>query len=204
MEAVYSAEKRALIEKYTRLRPWYEGSLQTQVRTTIYDGSGSDPIINRLEWDGFKFWQDAINCELNRLDRRFEIYTCPEDPSKYMWVGINPDIRYFPSISALYERLKLLDMRYYAVVEAHTESGYRPHIHMILFTHMKPHRIVEKFAKHFECEKHFVEAKNYTKFYTEKLAYLNGKKRTEKEAFVLNDRLEREGANIPDLIKNNL
>lgn len=204
MDAVYSAEKRQLIEKYTRLKPWFEGALQRQVRTTIYDGSGSDPIANRREWDGFDFWRQTIECELNRLERRYEIYTCPEDPSRYMWVGINPDIRIFPSISALYERLKLLNMRYYAVVEAHTESGYRPHIHLILFTHQKPHRVIDKLSKHFECSKNFVEAKNFTKFYSEKLNYLKGIKRPEKEALVLNDKMERHKANIPDFIKNNL
>ncbi len=61
-------------------------------------------------------------------------------------------------------------------------------------------RIIEKLSKHFNCKSNFIEAKNYTKYYDEKLDYIHGKKIDEKSSYVTADIEERIQNNIPPVI----
>lgn len=202
MELAYARERQQLVDKYLRLKPWYEGDLQRTIRAAKSD-ENPDPITNRAEWSGTEFWEQCFNAELNKLTTQYEKYIDPVDDGevRYMWVGIDPDIKIYPDMLSLYKRLNELEKySFLAVVEGHTEKGYRPHIHMILFTTIRPNRIIKNFSKFFKCKENFIEAKNNKKFYKEKLDYVNGKKTANKMKYVEADKKERKENNIPDII----
>lgn len=203
MELAYAKERQQLVDKYLRLKPWYEGDLQRTIRSAKSD-ENPDPIFNRAEWSGTEFWEQCFNAELNKLQIQYERYIDPMDEGdvRYMWVGIDPDIKNFPTMLSLAIRLsELNNYKFKAVVEGHTENGYRPHIHMILFTTIRPNRIIKSFSKFFQCKENFIEAKNNKKFYQEKLDYINGKKTANKMKYVEADRKEREKYEIPHIIE---
>lgn len=218
MDLAYAREKQIIVDKYIRLKPWYEGDLQRTVRHryafSITTGGYTeerpdpDPIPDRENWDGTKFWKQCFESELNKLERCYypQQKEDPNDKKKYMWVGINPETTKYPTIQSLYDSLISLEdktqIKYKAVVEAHTEGGYRPHIHMILFTEVRPCRIIDTFSKHFKCAKNFVDAKNMKAFYEEKLNYIKGIKIKEKKEFVEKDKKERDESNIPHLVES--
>lgn len=210
MLVAYAKEKQQIVDKYIRLKPWYEGDLQKSVRerNSLQNETEPDPITNRPEWSGTEFWEQCFNAELKQLNLAYEKYfpknnEADDDNIKYTWVGINPDIKEYPTMLSLYNRLKELPkifQHFEAVVEGHTKNGYRPHIHMVLFTKVKPYRIVQTLSKFFKCQPQFVEVKNYKKFYSEKIDYIRGKKDKEKMPYVLKDREERLENNIPNTL----
>jgi len=225
MLIAYGKEKREIVDKYIRLKPWYVGDLQKSIRAkqtidylnNTQPREADDPLPNRTEWSGEVFWEQCLNAELNKLNLAYEKYLPNDDKVKYTWVGINPSIEHYPTMLSLYLQLEKLtvpnnsinvnrrcDWKYEAVVEGHTKQGYRPHIHMILYTKIKPGRIVDSFSKHFKCEKNFVEVKNMKSFYHEKKNYIRGKKDDSKIKYVEQDKKEREDNNIPHLIIKNL
>lgn len=218
MLVAYGKEKREIVDKYLRLKPWYVGDLQKSIRakhTIDYLNNkqprdADDPILNRAEWSGEAFWEECLKADLKKLDLAYEKYfpKPTDDKFKYTWVGINPSIEYYPTMSALYKDLKSLNMKsqsYEAVVEGHTKEGYRPHIHMILHTHVKPYRIVKALSEHFHCASNFIEVKNMSQFYSEKQDYIRGKKKDDsKIPYVEKDREERERCSIPHLISYNM
>jgi len=201
MYLAYTKEKQQCVDKYLRLKPWYEGDLQRTVRTTKPD-SLPDPITERSSWSGTVFWESCFKAELNKIEQQYSTLLAPKDAIRFMWVGIDPDITIYPNMLSLFNRLKELSSRFnfQAVVEAHTENGYRPHIHMILFTKDRPNRIVSTFSKFFKCKPNFIEAKNMKQFYQEKLEYIKGNKTASKLKYVEADKKERKDLGILDLI----
>ena len=105
MLAAYGKEKQNIIDRYVRLKPWYEGELQRRIRDpNIYDNISDpyhtevvprtepDPINDRGNWSGALFWESCLNTELNKLNLAYEKYFPKEDDKvKYTWIGINPD-----------------------------------------------------------------------------------------------------------------
>lgn len=211
MLAAYGKEKQMIIDKYVRLKPWYEGDLQRSMRAhTSHDYLGEtinrpdeDPITDRANWSGTLFWEACLNAELKKLNLAYEQYLPKSDDKvKYTWVGINPDVNDYPTMLSLYNKLNALkNWKFEAVVEGHTPNGYRPHIHMILYTKIRPNRIVDTFSKHFKCAKNFIEVKNMKQFYSEKQDYIRGKKAKEKISFVELDKQERDENKIPHLVE---
>lgn len=188
MDTLYLGEKRTIVERYLRTKEFYH---ELKQNTELKHNENYDPD---------KFWLDSFNREIELLDIKYGLGK--ENPTKYSWVGINPSPEVYKTMRNLYERLEELPLtNYYACVEGHTKEGYRPHIHMILFTHHKPYRMIEKLAKHFKCEKNFIQYKNMTQFYNEKMDYIKGIKTDEKEEFVNLDIEERDFSNIPHFIE---
>lgn len=212
MLAAYAKEKQAIVEKYVRLKPWYTGELQRTIQNSqVYDFTSgedgeyvdreNDQMPDRSSWSGLTFWESCLNGELKTLHQQYEQYFASGDSKPYMWVGIRPDIVDYPTLKSLYDRLlQLKGYSYYAVVEANAKEGYGPHIHMMLFTKSKPHRIRENFSKFFKCAQNFIEAKNFKTLYEQRLNYLKGIKTDEKDIYVKKDREERKLYNIPDFI----
>ena len=206
MLQLYHMEKKKLIESFDNRKPFFTGELQASVRRPFtYDFEGNkiprseeDYIEDRENWDGLSFWFDCFQTELRKLDREYDKYL-PKPAKKYMWIGINPQ---YKTMLELYNDLKKLKLdKYVACVEAHTEQGYRPHIHMLYTGHHKPYRIIEKLSKHFNCKTNFIEAKNYTKYYDEKISYIRGEKTDDKIQYVEKDKIERKKDNIPDYVE---
>lgn len=206
MLQLYHTEKKRIIENYERRKPFFVGELQQSIRRNYtYDFEGNrierpleDYMPDRENWSGLNFWFECFQTELTKLDNEYKDYL-PKPAQKYMWIGINPQHK---SIIDLYKDLQKLKLdKYIACVEAHTEGGYRPHIHMIYTGHHKPFRIIEKLSKHFNCPSNFIEAKNFTKYYDEKLAYIRGEKISEKMEYVTKDKEERDKNSVPHYVE---
>lgn len=206
MLQMYANEKRKIVEDYTRRKEFFIGPLQESMRkpyTYDYEGniiprSQPDPIVDRANWSGEEAWFKLLESELANLEKKYEKYL-PKPEKKYMWIGINPPDY---TMKSLYDDLEELKLdKYTAVVEGHTEHGYRAHIHMIYTGHHKPYRIIDKLSKHFNCQPNFIEAKNLNHYYEEKLEYIKGNKCNEKKEYVQADRAEREKYKIPHFIE---
>lgn len=194
---MYNFEKDKIMRNHYDRKGWYLGDLQRQMRKSTMEFSptmlGDDGLF-----DGHKYWLDCLQSELTLLEKRYDGIIAKKDVAKYMWIGINPK---FDSMDQLYNKLKTLPLgNYTATVEGYTKEGYRPHIHMLLITNHKPYRIIDKLASHFNCEKNFIQAKNMTKYYDEKMNYLKGNKIDEKKEFVEKDIKERDESGIPHII----
>jgi hypothetical protein len=197
MDNLYRQEKQAIEARYMRTKHWFEGELQTSYRK------------QNPEWDGYVFWRDCYDAEIRLLDAKYEKQFCLKTGKKvedrHMWIGINPDIKKHPNLVSLYKIFTksrvLRKYKYNAVVESHTDGGYRPHIHMIIYTQERPNRIIQKLARAFECNENFVDCKTSYELEAHK-QYINGLKRESKQIHVENDRFERDQNGIPHTIVN--
>ncbi len=195
---LYRDEKHAIENRYMRTKHWFEGELQTSMRQQ------TDP-----EWDGYVFWRDCYDADIRLLNAKYEKQFCHKTgksvEDRHMWVGINPDIKKHPNLVSLYEVFKksrvLRKYNYEAVVESHTEGGYRPHVHMILYTQERPNRIIQKLARAFECNENFVDCKSSYELSAHK-QYISGDKRESKQDLVQQDLIERNLNQIPHTIIN--
>jgi len=137
-------------------------------------------------------------------------YDCLSGPSHY-WVGINPLpktddldssllLPLFSKMEQCVRRHKMFKKGYLYCIEAHTNEGFRPHIHLLLSdTTPKQSRVIETLAKSFNCEKHFIQVKKFTDgvMYPEHIKYIKGDKQESKEQFVQNDLKFLSEYNIP-------
>lgn len=137
-------------------------------------------------------------------------YDCLSGPSHY-WVGINPLpktddpdssllLPLFSKMEQCVRRHKMFKKGYLYCIEAHTNEGFRPHIHLLLSdTTPKQSRVIEILAKTFNCEKHFIQVKKFTDgvMYPEHIKYIKGDKQESKEQFVTNDLKFLSEYNIP-------
>lgn len=210
MELAYAKERQAVVDKYIRLQGWYE-QVAVNIRTNkVYEGyedewsvrSDDDPLN---EFDGGKFWMSCLDAELRILEEKYG----KKVGRKHMWIGINPQCKdmkeCYDTMIKMIEKHSYFDKSLWCV-EAHTEKGYRPHIHLMIETKAKPHRIIETIAKNFKCSKNFVECKNYKNdiLYNEHVQYILGNKTDNKLQFVDADKKEREDEGIPHYINNHI
>ena len=211
MNALYNLEKKKLVEDFDRYRGWWrelEPYMRSKVRP-VSDFQGNiigyedkEEHLLTPEWDAdaehLKFFKQSME----KLIIKYNFKDLSGDRLKHMWVMISPDPKKYTSIEHLF--LHLGDMKisekYIATVEAHTKEGYRPHIHMILYSNRRPNRIVAQFSKHFDCKTNFIECKTSYN-HSINLKYLNGDKQDEKKEYVEADRVERENNSIPHLIE---
>lgn len=128
---------------------------------------------------------------------------------KYRWIGINPypvlgEIK--DEVLELFKKLKhkcqstpwLSQVAF--TVEAFTDGGYRPHIHLlILNTSIRPSRIIETFSKLFSCPKNMIEVATMTYDFDKKFKYLKGEKQESKIEYVINDKELRQTLGVPDI-----
>ena len=195
MDSLYAQEKKAIEARYLRTKHWFEGELQTHIRMT-----------DNPEFDGYVFWRDCYDADIRLLNDKYEKQFCLKTgkkvEDKHMWVCINPK---YSSLKDLYEdfvKSKVVrKYNYEAVVESHTNGGYRPHIHMIIYTEERPNRIIDKLSRVFKCDKNFVDCKTSYELEAHR-KYLCGEKREEKLDNVDGDRNERDANGIPHLITN--
>ena len=98
-------------------------------------------------------------------------------------------------------KFKMLDEHAFCV-EANTDGGYRPHIHMMCPVGTRPARVVQQLSKHFKVQPQSIECKAYYRgiLYQAHLKYIKGEKRTEKISNVEKDIAERNEEGIPHFI----
>lgn len=172
------------------------------------DGPKHDPSFNLTEEDIiYNMTIKGVKENIARINYK---YDCLSGPSHY-WIGINPyetseDIDndkilpLFQKMEQSVRKHKMFNKGYLYCIEAHTEGGIRPHIHlMIKDTQPKQSRVIETLAKVFNCEKHFIQVKKFTDgtLYSEHLKYIKGEKQESKEEFVQNDLKILSHLNIP-------
>eukprot|EP01052_Picozoa_sp_SAG31_P043069 SAG31_NODE_7058_length_1800_cov_122.113463_1_plen_199_part_00 len=155
--------------------------------------------------------EDFIKWMYDDSERKIKERWNKAENKKYKWIGINP----YPLIENIEECELKIKQLYNLLkskcittcwlqqcawtVEAFTESGMRPHIHMIVITNVRPSRIIEQFSKTFKCEKNMIEVNSMTFGYEDKLKYLNGIKKETKMPLVLNDKELRDKLEIPHI-----
>jgi len=208
MELAYAKERQAVVDKYIRLQGWYEQVAANIRSNRVYEGyedqwserADDDPLN---EFDGGKFWMSCLDAELRILEEKYG----KKIGRKHMWIGINPQCRdmleCYDTMNKMIEKHSYFDKSLWCV-EAHTEKGYRPHIHLMMETKAKPHRIIETIAKNFKINKNFIECKNNKNdnLYTEHIQYIKGEKTDSKLELVERDRTERNMEGIPQFINN--
>lgn len=210
MELAYSKERQMIVDKYLRLQGWYMEVADNVRKNKKFDGHEDEwkprePDDPLNEFDGGKFWMSCMETELKLLEEKYGMKV----GKKHMWVGINPQTK---DMKECYDiTIKMLEKHNYFekvlwCVEAHTDQGYRPHVHMMIETKAKPHRIIETISKNFKCSKNFVECKNYKNgvLYNEHIQYIQGNKTDNKLENVERDRQERNEEKIPHYINNGL
>lgn len=139
-----------------------------------------------------------------KLQQIYERYRIQEGEQHY-WVGINPPIdsisldKLYAKMEVCVSKYKFFTHGYLYCLEQHTKGGVRPHIHLMLLTNTKPHRIIETLAKHFGIAQNFIQCKKYKHglMYHEHIKYIHGDKKEEKLVDVENDRQILEELNIP-------
>lgn len=209
MLALYQKEKRELTEMLERNKQFYTGPVEKSKHTPYNYNEDETKLIPNPHYDpsfcGYTYWLKTCEDLYRYLDERYEPYF-PKEPLKgtFKWIGINPYEQGQGSIKDLFKKLQKLKFENYMCnVEAHTENGYRPHIHMIYLGNIRPVRIIEKLSKHFGCGKNFIEISSLNiKYLDEKKKYIKGEKTESKMEYVLKDKEEREKNNIPDFIEN--
>ena len=210
MELAYAKERQAVVDKYIKLQGWYDQVAVNIRQNKRYEGyeheweprEEDDPLN---DFDGGKFWMSCLEAELRILEEKYG----KKIGRKHMWVGINPQCKdmkeCYDIMIKMTEKHSYFDKSLWCV-EAYTEKGYRPHIHLMMETKAKPHRIIETIAKNFKCSKNFIECKNYKNdiLYKEHTDYIQGYKTDNKLEYVDSDRKERIQEGIPQYINNYL
>jgi hypothetical protein len=196
MERFYQIEKVKMLKEVSQLRENFQEMWGEQKFKELFNQTIDEFIADTIKKS------DAI------LKNRF-IKPPPDNEATHIWIGINPPLETF-TLTSLYEttiealaKYKALDKACF-VVEANTNNGYRPHIHLMAITNTKPYRIIEQLAKHYNLNNQSIECKAYHKglLYKEHLDYINGIKTTEKKDLVELDIKEREDLGIPHIIKS--
>jgi hypothetical protein len=185
------------------LQPYYRDYIKAN-NLSIENGTLRSWVKECLDkngdFSGELFAMSRCKDDYNHLAKKYEKYLAV-NPNKHRWIQISPDPKKYPTMLELYKKLCSLNLdNYIANVEAYTQHGYRPHIHMILFDiKTRPNRIIDKLSKHFNCDKNFVECKNSTEF-DRNFNYIKGNKSPDKMPNVLLDREERLKEGIPAYI----
>lgn len=126
-------------------------------------------------------------------------YIVPKKKS-YLWLGINPPpgaytmLELYNKTQQAIQKYKMLQEHAWTI-EAHTDNGYRPHIHMIIPGGTKPNRVITLLAKHYNIENQSIECKTGHS-YEEHIKYIKGEKKKEKVLNVEKDIEERKSLDI--------
>lgn len=197
MDLLYAREKKKLADDMVK---WLE-TLQDPLFQRSLDDMKTTPE---------EFIHRVMEKSLYRLNQRY-YPPQPDNEKSHLWIGVNPPPDTI-NLSSLYSKLitalsryKWIDEgSYIASVEAHTEGGYRPHIHLLI-SHSpleKPNRVIKALATHFKVNASSIQCKAYHKglLYQEHIDYIMGDKCEAKQDNVVKDNKERDDLGIPNVI----
>lgn len=193
---VYNREKKRITDEHDKLF----NNLKE-----IY-GSGFDELFDESLED---FITKHLTKSLTILKKK-HYPKLEESPaaSSHAWIGINPPhgitiVELYQLTEQLVNKYKWASCHAYCV-EAHTDNGYRPHIHMMVRTKEKPYRLISHISKHFSVAPNFIECKTFHKgvLFGEHYDYITGHKTDHKNSNVKADQEERETLGIPQFVQN--
>lgn len=152
-------------------------------------GENQDEFINKVTKNSLEIKQHIID---------------PFIKKKYLWIGINPPpgaytmLELYNKTVEATEKYKMLREHAWTI-EANTDGGYRPHVHMMIPKSVRPARVVEQLSKIYKVKANSIECKDgYS--YEEHLKYIKGEKKNEKILNVEKDIVERNELGIPNFI----
>ncbi len=119
--------------------------------TTLEDNQ-FDHIFRNLQMSREEYIRDVTDKSLAILKRRY-FPPIPPEEDNHLWIGINPPPDTI-SLESLHKKLitilskyKWIEPdKYLATLEAHTDNGFRPHIHLMIISHEKPNRVISALA----------------------------------------------------------
>mgnify|MGYP000052498848 CR=1 FL=1 len=132
----------------------------------------------------------------------------------HLWVGINPPpgqytmLKIHDLTKAVVKKYKWLEDSAWCV-EAHTDGGYRPHIHLMVSYNrnkIRSNAVIRMLSNSYKVEKHSIECKTYLNgnLNGEHIDYIMGLKSDEKKENVLSDISERNSLNIENYYLNGI
>lgn len=198
MEKFYHIEKTKMLNEVSHLRDNFQEMWGEEKFKELFSQTLDEFIADTIKKS------DAI------LKKRF-IKPTPDNEATHAWIGINPPLNTI-TLRELYEKTEEAVHKYKwlqksgYVVEAHTNNGYRPHVHLLAVTKEKAYRIIQILSKYYNVESNSIECKIYHHgiLYEEHINYIKGLKTSEKEELVELDKEVRENANIPHINIRNL
>ncbi len=205
MTKQFNLESKEIAERMLRLQGFFGSPEFLHAFKQHCKINGTEPHPSIVDIDGNfdpqKLVMDIGEYDYKQLGMKYDKYLKKEEPNKHRWIQISPDPIRFKTMLELYKHFSQINLDdFIGCVEAHTENGYRPHIHMMLFDmHTRPNRIIKKLSNYFECKENFIHCKISTDF-KRNYEYINGNKCNEKKCFVDSDKSERERDGIPHVI----
>lgn len=194
--SLYNSKLQDLIKFYNK----YEENLKGG-DFTPEEGDRFQTIPDLIKW--------MYDYDLEMLKIRFN-KNFPQ-PQKFKWIGINPCSTNTEERNMVYTLYKILRdkiakhqwlQNHAFCIEAYTEGGFRPHIHLILITDTRPARIIDSLSKWFGCKPNMIQVDSLSFGIRDKLRYVNGEKAEAKLSYVKQDQDLRDALNIPHLISN--
>ena len=193
----------------------YTSKLQDLIKFyNTYENNLRDGGFTPQEDDKFQSIPEFIkwmyDYDLEQLKIRFNKIG-NTDNTKYKWIGINPYPTNTEERNTLYTLYKTLKHKIDTTqwlqnsafcIEAHTAGGFRPHIHLILITTVRPARIISTLAKLFQCKPNMIQVDSLSFGIRDKLRYVNGEKAEAKLTLVKQDQDLRDALKIPHIISN--
>lgn len=195
MDKFLFLEEKKLQDEYTRYKENIESLFPRGMDTDEGDHVSLSDLLDMLVYKG-------LSSELKKLQ---EGYDRREGKSHY-FIGINPPpdpsnglIELANAMETCVSKYKMFGDGYLYTLEANTDKGYRPHVHLMLLTKQKPHRIIEQLSKFFKLKANFIDCKRHfhNAMYNEHIDYIIGTKRKEKQDLVEMDNLEKDNLGIP-------
>jgi len=205
MGNLFKREIRQLEDEVMKQKQIYRDRFPNGIlEVKAYEGfSGIDaiPLEQILETED-KFFAIA----LSKLKARYEKL----EGKTHYWIGINPPpdsltmLELYEKMEKLVKKNKFFQEGYIYCLENYTKAGERPHVHMMLTTKTKPHRIIETLAEYFDIKRNFIDLTKYRHdiLFNQHVKYIKGDKIEEKAAYVLKDKELLEDLGIPKYLGN--
>ncbi|WP_445775548.1 hypothetical protein, partial [Shewanella sp.] len=169
---VYNREKKRILDEMDKLR---DNLKELQPEEKFFD-LFSQSIDDFIAEQSIKTLKNLKNKYYKKLE------VAPAEGT-HLWIGINPPPRKYTLLELdqlmanAIMKYKFLDKHAYTI-EAHTDNGYRPHIHLMTTSNDKPNRVITALSNHFKVDKPSIECKAYHKglLFGEHYDYITGQK----------------------------
>lgn len=195
---VYNREKKRVLDDMDKLRDNLKELQSEEIFFDLFEQTIDEFIADQ-----------TLKAVTNLKDKYYPKVVIPPNESTHLWIGINPPRKTYTILeldqlmASATIKYKFLEKHAYTL-EAHTDGGYRPHIHAMALTNAKPGRVITALSNHFKVDKPSIECKAFHKGYLfgEHYDYITGQKVQEKKTNVSADISEKEALGISNFVQN--